>query len=124
MAWREGISDEGGYARYGESPYYDPPAGWAILAEYDWAGSYEFAQIVIWRNVDSGELRAAADTGCSCPTPFSDLTLDGMKILEETDDLRPLVDDLGDWRVEWGGSDPGLAELAAAVHRSLREARR
>lgn len=116
-AWKDGIPDEFGYDRYGDSPYYSPPEGTEILADYDWAGDYEFSKVVIWRRKETGELRAAYDSGCSCPTPFGDLTWEGMKPIREVDDLRSLVDKAYD--VEWDGTDPGVAMLKAKVHKAL-----
>jgi hypothetical protein len=117
--WANGIPDEYGFDRYGESPYYNPEgAGLEVLAEHDWAGDYEFSQVVVWRHRETGELRAAADSGCSCPTPFGDLTWEGMKPIGEPDDLRSLVESLG---VRWDGVDEGVADLKAKVHRALRE---
>lgn len=80
-AWKDGVPSEWGYNRYGESPYYSVPKGWSILVEHDWAGDWEFAMVVVWRNDQTGELRAAADSGCSCPTPFGDLELEDAKLI-------------------------------------------
>ena len=119
--WSAGLPDEYGYDRYGDSPYYEPEKfGLEILAEHDWAGDYEFSQVCVWRHVETGELRAAADSGCSCPSPFGDLTWEGMAPIKRADDLRPLVESLYD--AKWdGGADAGVADLKAKVHRALRE---
>lgn len=123
--WRAGLPDDYGYDRCGRSPYYSPEShGLTIVAEHDWAGDYEFEMVVVWRNAD-GELRAAYDTGCSCPTPFGDLTWDGMLPIRSADDLRPLVEKLnehGGGQPAWCGTDEGVADLKAKVHRALREA--
>lgn len=121
--WRDGVPDEYGYDRYGESPYYSPEShGLVIVAEHDWAGDYEFEMVVVWRG-PGGELRAAYDTGCSCPTPFGDLTWDGMLPIRHADDLRPLVEKCDEYGggPAWDGTDPGVADLKAKVHRALRD---
>lgn len=120
VVWRDGLPDGYGPDRDGESPYDNPEKhGLKIVAEHDWAGDYEFEKVVVWRSGETGELRAAYDTGCSCPTPFSDLTWDGMRSIRSPDDLRPLVERVYD--VAWDGTDPGVAGLKAKVHRALRE---
>jgi hypothetical protein len=88
-----GLPSETGYDRYDDSPYYEPPVPWKILAEHDWAGDWEFSMLVVWRNEETGAIVAAADSGCSCPTPFSalDLNADALEI-RSVDDLKPLLD--------------------------------
>lgn len=113
--WTDGLPDERGYARYGTAPDAFP-----ILVDHDWAGPYEFEQLVVWRHPMTGELRAAADSGCSCPTPFGDLTWEGMKPIREVDDLRPLLESLYG-APDWDDQDAGLADIKAKVHRHLRD---
>jgi hypothetical protein len=115
--WTEGISDSGGYDRYGPSPYSGGSDGLEIVASYDWADAYEFDMIVVWKK--DGELRAAWDSGCSCPTPFADLTWEGMRIIKNPDDLEPLFDEVYHGSAK-SSTDPGRAELTAKVHRELR----
>lgn len=120
--WTDGLSGEYDYDRYGHSPYYNVPDGWRILADVDWAGDYEFKQIVVWLDETTGELRAAYDSGCSCSTPFADLTLDRAKLVREVDDLQALVTQAAeyeDWA--WETPDDKLADLKAKVHRALRD---
>lgn len=31
---------------------------------------YEFDDVLVWEDLDTGEFYWAADSGCSCPTPF------------------------------------------------------
>lgn len=84
------------------------------LGFFDEARRMEFDWRAMWT------LRA---TGCSCPTPFGDLTWDGMRSIREVDDLRPLVEranEYGDGPM-WDGTDPGVADLKAKVHRALRD---
>lgn len=54
------------------SVYTEPEAfGLRQVAEFDAAESYEFSMVVLWRD-HRGDLWAAYDSGCSCPTPFED----------------------------------------------------
>lgn len=93
--WSNGEPDELGYDRYGDSPYYSPEkVGLEIVAELSDDESWEFNMVVVWRNAE-GELRGAWDAGCSCPTPFGDLTWEGMKPIRTLSDLDSLIDRQG-----------------------------
>lgn len=78
--------------------YYAPEKlGMEQIAEQDWADAYEFDMLVVWRDTD-GKLRAATDSGCSCPTPFEDHTFP-----TDFTEIRSLGDAKGmvesdDWR--------------------------
>lgn len=115
ITWTNGVSSEFDFDRYETGAYDTSPPGTEILVEYDWAGDYEFDMIVVWRQVETGELRAAHDSGCSCPNPFAGLTWDGMLPIKEVSDLDEL------FRHTEGAE--GIAEIKAKVHRSLRDAR-
>jgi hypothetical protein len=124
MTWVNGITDEGGFSRYSGPSL---PATVEQVCEFDWAGSWEFDMITVWRDKTTGELRAATDSGCSCPTPFSDLTWDGMLPIREVDDLRHLFSDQRDDSegldcCKWTDQDEQLATLKRIVHEALRDA--
>ncbi len=117
-SWKDGIPDEWGYDRYESGAYDSPPIGTEILVECDWAGNWEFEKIVVWRNVENGELRAAYDAGCSCPNPFAGLTWDGMLPITEVADLNSLFKLLEPLVLD---GNEGVAEIKAKVHRALRD---
>lgn len=73
------------------------PEKWGLraFAEIDVAGSYEFDMCCVWEDERTGDLFYAFDSGCSCPTPFEDVTC--------RDDTTALTN------ATW-------AEFAAAVH--------
>ena len=55
------------------NPYYDPEhLGLETVATFECELSYAFDMVIIWRHKDTGNLYWAADSGCSCPTPFDD----------------------------------------------------
>lgn len=73
-----------GYKSYrGPNPASDPAiCGLAIIDDLEQPDlSYEYNTIIAWRDLATGKVYIAADSGCSCPTPFeqiaklSDLTL-------------------------------------------------
>ena len=76
-----------------ENIYYSPEAfNLTIIAEIDFADSYDFDKVVVWKN-ESGERFWADDSGCSCPSPFESyvgidslnrLTADNWNYFEET----------------------------------------
>lgn len=73
--------------KFKENPYYSPEkCGLEIFEEIDTAGSYEFDMFVIWRKLDDNTLWYDTDSGCSCPSPFSngDHGHDLKPITEET----------------------------------------
>lgn len=83
---------------YDSNPYYNPEkCGLEIVAELEFSdGNYEFDTRVVWRDVKSGKLYTARDSGCSCPTPF-----DGYGKLDDLDeltDIGPLVREIDDER--------------------------
>lgn len=87
--WSGGFPDNYGYGRYGPSPHSDPEwHGLTLVVVEDWAGDYEFSMVAVWER--GGEVRAAYDEGCSCPSPFGDLTWDGMLPIRTVKDLDPL----------------------------------
>jgi hypothetical protein len=49
--------------------------GVEIVANFDaYEANYSFDILVVVRDLETGKLYAAADSGCSCPTPFEDHT--------------------------------------------------
>lgn len=97
-------------------PYYSPENyGLTIVAEIDGAGAYEFDQVVVWRD-HRGELWAAHDSGCSCPTPFDGIKYPAdMAAIRRVDDVRPLLAEIGEY------NSPSAAEVAAFIGK-VREA--
>lgn len=54
--------------------YYQPEAfGLTLVAEVDFADSYEYDIAAVWRD-SNGALFFGTDSGCSCTTPFDSCT--------------------------------------------------
>lgn len=68
---------------YGMNVYYYPEkSGLTIFAEIEYSsGSYEFDTRVVWLHKD-GRYFTARDSGCSCPTPFEDYSLENLDRLD------------------------------------------
>jgi len=55
-----------------KNPYSKPQnVGLEIVGELDEGEPYSFNMVVVWKN-KKGKLFYAADSGCSCPSPFED----------------------------------------------------
>ncbi len=72
-----------------KNPYYNPAeCGLEIVGTADADLSWEFDMIVVWKDVATGAFFAAHDSGCSCPTPFEDVTgLDKMTRIKKVEDF-------------------------------------
>lgn len=70
---------------YDNNPYYSPESlGLTILDSLeDGSLSYEFNMFIVWRRTSDGALFYASDSGCSCPSPFEDVS--------GIDDLTPIT---------------------------------
>ena len=118
--------------------YYNTPEPWVKIAECEWGASYEFDTLCVWQNSETGEIRAAHDSGCcSCPTPFEYYeSMDAATKIESVADLlnyllsRDYAGPMGDYDGNTKGypdrpaavaRDEQWAEMVARVHRALRE---
>lgn len=99
--------------------YYQPEAfGLTILDSIEYSGgSYEFDTRVVWQN-KLGQLFTARDSGCSCPTPFEDMSLETLEHLD-FDELRKEV--LAESSREYAGVSPTDAQAFLwRIHESVR----
>lgn len=76
-----------------ESPWNAPEKfGCRAVAELDTGGSYEFDMVCVVQVIETGDVYAAQDSGCSCPTPFEDHTWPtDWTLIRKADDLDPLI---------------------------------
>lgn len=80
--------------------YYNPEAYGleAVSTLEDPNASYSFDTVALWRRIADGKLFWAADSGCSCPTPFDEYDLRNINPLPETErDLRNAIDKEAGW---------------------------
>lgn len=61
---------------YGLDVYTNPAMhGLETVGDCDFSsGEYEFNMTAVWRNPATGQLYYADDAGCSCPSPFENIT--------------------------------------------------
>lgn len=86
---------------YDKNVYYSPEAsGLTVVAEIDYSdGCYVFDWRVVWKHED-GRLLTGRDSGCSCPTPFEDFTLETLERVDITALTAEVAEELrGDWGV-------------------------
>lgn len=60
---------------WNNNPYYNPEAlGLEIVGEMNWSEpDYSFDFTVVWKQA-RGKYWIGSDAGCSCPSPFEDIT--------------------------------------------------
>jgi hypothetical protein len=72
-------------------PYYNPGRCWLEkVAEIEYSGGcYEFDTRMVWRDIATGTLWTARDSGCSCPSPFENVhKLSDLERLTTAETLR------------------------------------
>lgn len=77
------------------NPYeYPGKCGLEIVATLEGERSWAFDMVVCWED-DDGDLWAAHDSGCSCPSPFEDVTSKSdLVAINALDDIKPLIDSI------------------------------
>ena len=88
---------------YDSSPYYSPEAfGLEMVGTIDWRyEDYSFDMTAVWK-AKRGEYYLGDDSGCSCPSPFEDVT--ELEQLDGPHNKRALESALR-YRVKQRGSD-------------------
>lgn len=68
--------------------YYHPEHyGLEVIGDIEWDNeAWQFNMTVVWRD-QAGNFYYADDSGCSCPSPFEDLTLERLTRVERLQDL-------------------------------------
>src|SRR3990167_8151544 len=78
------------YGTFGTNNIYDNPEKWrlTILGSLDAGGGDDFDTFVSWID-DFGNIYYAADSGCSCPTPFENIkSMADLTRVENAEGLR------------------------------------
>ena len=86
------------------NPYYSPEKCGLILVGVleDPDASYDFSTVIVAKDVETGKLYAAHDSGCSCPTPFESInSLDAMTQIASLSDLDRFIADVPYTRYEY-----------------------
>ena len=77
--------------------------GLVIVAEAAKEPCYDFDMVVVFRHEDTGHLYWAADSGCSCPSPFEDYhSLDSLTRLTSIDQLISPLDNISEFGLASG----------------------
>lgn len=94
--------------------------GLTIFGSLDFGAPYEFDLLIVWAD-SAGRLFWAADSGCSCPTPFDGLGLSDLAQITSEDqaDFIAAVLARGDWETA-GKWTPEKVALLSKVSEALR----
>ena len=101
------------------SLYYSPEKfGLSVVGEADAGGGYDFDKFVVWRRNYDGAILWAEDSGCSCPSPFEDESVDTLKV----GSVRDAINDLEVWVGDRDGYRYSDRRYAADQLRAVLEA--
>lgn len=85
---------------YDSNPYYNPEkCGLEIVGMIEDEPNWDFNMLVVWRHLESGVLYFGTDSGCSCPSPFENVTglgsLTRIKTVRELSAFKRAVKEFG-----------------------------
>lgn len=79
---------------YGRNIYSSPEKyGFSTFGEIDFAGSYEFDITAVLRAEATGAFFYLSDSGCSCPTPFENTTVEELQPLNSLYEFQQYLND-------------------------------
>jgi len=99
-------------------PFYNPENfGLELTGSVDTAGAYEYDEFAVWVHKENKSIYYATDSGCSCPTPFEEVTIETMTRVPDPNALRSPMK-------SWGESSYGerpltgvqISDLIKKVH--------
>lgn len=87
------------------------------VAEWDFYDEpYEFDMIAVWHEPATGQVWAAIDSGCSCPTPFEDHVFPtDFTEVRSWEDVKAMVPPLGDSSYRTRNNIPDYLRRAVKV---------
>lgn len=99
--------------------YYDPTiAGLEVIGEAAEEPDWDFDMFMVWRRVADGALLYATDSGCSCPSPFENTSVNDLIEIGTYDEFSIA---LNEWVSTKSRSCTGVTELRAAVAVALAQ---
>lgn len=112
-----------------------PNGGWStISSEPERAGleliadlepgdlSYEFDTFAVWRDTATGGLYYAADSGCSCPSPFEWARSLGDLTRVDPNRFDAFISDVKGWAIDYSGRSKVTFDECETFIRTVREA--
>ena len=102
---------------YNPGPYFAPEmSGLEQVAHIELSdGAYQYQKVVAWREIATGRILVGRDSGCSCPSPFENHTVDDLEHITSRDGASRIS--LESWD---GGSTVGermtfISEVMTAI---------
>jgi len=98
-------------------PYYSPEDfGLELIGSVDTAGTYEYDMFCVWVHEETKAIYYATESGCSCPSPFEDVTIETMTRVPEPNALRSLMKS---WAEQSYGEEPLTgAQISAIIQKT------
>ncbi len=100
--------------------------GLATVGEVEWDDAcYSFDLTVVWKDIETGALYFADDSGCSCPSPFEDTGRDDLTLIDRPqvliDHINKRIADLYDWNASENERAKGDAgQLIVTARKAMR----
>lgn len=100
--------------------------GLATVGEVEWSDAcYSFDLTTVWRDVTTGALFFADDSGCSCPSPYESTGRDDLTVIDRPqtflDHINARIADLYDFNEsENERAKADASELVLKVREALR----
>lgn len=100
---------------------------WKWVGETNLRGdlSWEFDEAAVWQHEDTLDLIIAADSGCSCPTPFEDLELKDATFLESLVDFDKFIEENESRTYSWDDNPseryPEVVDQVTALRKKVEE---
>jgi len=100
------------------NPYSNPEkCGLSLLATAEEDEAYQFDIIALWKDIPTGRLFMAHDAGCSCPSPFENVT--GVSDLTEVSTFPEALSFIGAQAYS-NPTDASLSSLVTAARQAFR----
>lgn len=98
--------------------------GLEIVDSIDYSdGNYCFDYRVVWRRIEDGKLLSGRDSGCSCPSPFEDVSLKDLQEVESIGWLKEEIAKDGQNHLSAQDAAKFIEKIEAAIEEWLKRPR-
>lgn len=98
---------------------------WVWVGASDLRGdlSYEFDEAYVWQHEDTGDVIIGADSGCSCPQPFEDTTLQDVEFIASLVDFDKFIEENESLTYSWSDNPseryPEVVDQVVALRKKV-----